>query len=323
MVTHQNNPKFEPGVQKYLDDEETKEIRHEYKSTTVNLGYKPPRKKFKPEQHKPITIFSQEILEAFDMTDFNFVQLAKDAGLVNEEGDVIIEGKPTPALKKVWLLALNNMRAVKVYTKSFINPKSSISFDGEKYKFGSGDIKNFILHHFPNQYSDIKKLNATDTMTSLIRCFENNPCRLNQPLGIMSMSEEEDAKRKDYFVDDLITLFSFDQLLTLMNTSRKKPHYTKKQYDELLEEVLKIDKKLPQKVSAEPLDLTPDLSETSPEPDSQIDDSLPPAIEVFPEERPAEEISVEQVININALKRILGSGDSITITIQYTKSSGE
>jgi hypothetical protein len=327
MTNQVPSKKFEPGVQKYLDEEESKEILQEYQSTTSIRGYKPPRKKFRSvEDHKPITTFSPEIWEKFGMSkDFNFVELAKEAGLVDQTGNVIIEDKPTTAFKKVWVLALIHIKAVKIFTKSYINPKSSISFDGEKYEFGSGDIKRFILHHFPQQEPQIRKLNATDVMKTLYTGFENNPCRGKQPIGILSIEKTEGLKQKRYFVDDILSLFSFDQVMQLLNTSGKRPHYTKRQYNELLDSVLEIktSPKIESESINEPLDLTPDLNE-DPGTDiitQEIDDSIPPAIEISPEK--SEEIAVEQVINLNALKKILGHGDSITITIQYTRSSGE
>lgn len=325
-------PKFEPGVQKFLDEEQTREILGEYKNTTVNLGYKKSRSRFPDQKIKPVTTFSPEIWERFNMPNFDFIKLTIEAGLATPNGNIIIDTTISNSVRKIALLAMVNIKAVKIFTKSYINPKSRISFDGSHYHFESGDLKSFIAHHFPEEEEQIKTVNATEMMKRITTGLERNPCRDRRPLDILTSNSEEGTKSRISFkVDSVISLFTYEEITRLVNTSKKLPHYTMKGYDELLSQALeRVDTQAVE--SSDPIEpnLAKELAEEEhSEPASlvesadQFDDSVMPAIELSPKAKSTEDIKVDQIINLSAIKKILGAGDSITITIQYTKSSGE
>lgn len=326
----QGTTKFEPGVQKYLEQEEKKEITKEFRSTTKNLGYKPPIGKrkinYSDDVTKPITRIPTNLWELYNMKEYNFIQDAISKGLATAEGRMNIISTPTTCAKKLALLFLNNIDSCRVIMKNFVQPASKMTSDSGHFYFGSQDIKFFLMHHFPNDLEALSHVNSTDVMKSIMIWLEKNQTRKKEPIGLLSIVDPK-AARKIFKIDKIITLFTFEELLQVSCLTMKKPHYNTSGYNTLLSEILtREENMIKAKTEEVPNDNivtetieTPPVEEIVEEltEDSIISDEKPePSVEL-------ECLQADQIINLEVLNRLLDKGDSIEISIKFTKSSGE
>lgn len=322
-MTVTKNQGFGPNVLQFLEQEEKKDILQEYQSTTKNLGYKKVRPRFKDDNDfQPITTIPWSL---YNMSEFNFVQLLKDAGLATEDDRLIRTESPTPLMKKIILIMFNNMDSVRIMMKTKIKPKSYMQYDGTYYVFTAADLKPFVEYHFPNDLDIIKKVNASDVMKSMMIGFERNPIRGGRQVNLLKMGAMPGGKstkiRKVYHLDSMITLFTMDQLKQIIGMSRQKPHYTMTEYIKLIDSLVK---------SEEPQSEEPDIvKELMSEPEESVvsldhdfDDSVMPAIEISEEET----IQADSLLNISTVERLMSRlkpGEKVKFTIEFSKSSGE
>lgn len=321
-------PKFEPGVAKFLDEELTKEIRVEHKTTTAHVGYKPPRIRYPEIKMPPKTIFSPTTWSKYNMEEnFDFIQIIKNAGLADQNGRLIFRSTPTATIKEVLQHMLVNFKAVKILIKSIIIPKSKMKLEKGNFFFSASDIKPFILYHFPADAEEIKTVNASNLMKHLLDGLENNPVRQNKPIGLLiehSTKNPNDTKSKImYQLDEIITKFSFDQLHRIMSISLNKPHCRMDQYSAMIDDIL----------TQKPEDIIKHRSKSWVGSEYQGLDISDEPIRDMPQrverelDLPAQkntDLNSEddnQIINIKALNKIMNPGDTIEITIKYTKSS--